>query len=410
MPIGVPFDCPPTFSNLYLISIGFAMNRCFTMFGLLSSLLLLAGCGATPSPQAMPTPVVEVALPIVRDNVVDYEDFTGRTDAVDRVDVRARVSGYLNEVRFKDGDFVKKDQLLYQIDPRPFQDALDAAKGTLERLQAQKKLLDIQVERYRKLAAQSAASQQDVDQYLAQQAENIGAIKTAEAQIKTAELNLSFTRVTSPISGKISRTLLTIGNLVNADTTLLTTIMSIDPMYAYFNVEEPTLLNILRLKRDGQLKERMNKITMRIGLVDDVDRKFPLSGILDFSNNTIDPQTGTIQVRGKIDNPYKGPELPPLLVPGMFIRVRLDIGVPHRVLLIPQQAVGTDQGQKFLYVLDKDNKVLYRPVKLGQLFDGLQAVTDGLKADERVVTQGLQRIRPNDVVKPEMIEVLKKTK
>ena len=184
----------------------------------------------------------------------NYEDFIGRTDAKDKVAIRARVSGYLMKVAFKDGAIVKKDELLYQIDPRPFQATLDEAKGQLERLEAQKKLVDIQVDRYRKLAAKGAGSQQDLDQYLGQQAENIGAIKSAKAAIERATLNLGFTTIRSPIDGKISRTLFTEGNLINADVTELTTIVSIDPMYAYFSVEEPTLLEVRKLMRKGVIK------------------------------------------------------------------------------------------------------------------------------------------------------------
>jgi RND family efflux transporter MFP subunit len=275
------------------------------------------------------------------------------------------------------------------------------AKGELERLNAQKKLLDIQVDRYQKLAVKGAASQQDVDKYIAQQAENIGGIKTAQAKIEQAELNLGFTKITAPITGAISRTLLTVGNLINADSTLLTTIVSIDPMYAYFNVEEPTLLRVEKMIREGILKERVDKVEVRMGLADDVDRQFPLSGILDFVNNTVDPQTGTILLRGTFPNPYEFHRRPPVLTPGLFVRVRLNIGPPHPTLLIDQRAIGTDQGQKYVYVIDKNNKVVYHRVRLGQLFDGLQSIEDGLKPDERVVVDGLQRIRPGVEVKPE---------
>lgn len=349
-------------------------------------------------------PAVTVALPIERD-VVDHEDFTGRTDAVSRVDVRARVSGYLVKVNFKDGDIVKLDELLYEIDPRPFQAELDMAKGTYERLEAQKKLMDIQVDRYRKLAEKGAGSQQDLDQYLAQQAENIAGLKTSQAQVDQAQLNLGFTRITAPIDGKISRTLLTVGNLVNADSTLLTTIMSIDPMYAYFNIEEPTMLRIQKMKREGIIKQQLGQVEVQMGLADDVKHTFPVKGILDFVNNTVDPQTGTILVRGTFANPYKMPDQLPLLVPGLFVRVRLDIGPPHKTLLISERAIGTDQGKKFVYVVDKDNKIAYRGVTLGMLFDGLQAIGDGLKADDRVVINGLQRIRPGMEVKPEQVEM-----
>lgn len=371
------------------------------------AILMLSGCGE-PQPQiaAPPVPLVDAAPAIDRE-VVDYEDFTGRTDAVSRVDIRARVAGYLIKVHFKDGDIVKEGTLLYEIDPRPFQADLEQAQGQVERLEAQKKLLAIQVDRYRKLAEKGAGSQQDLDQYLAQQAENIGGLKAAQAQVERAKLNLEFTRITAPITGQISRTLLTEGNLVNADSSLLTTIMSIDPMYAYFDVEEPTLLDVRKKLREGKIKSRGDdKVELLMGLADDVQRKFPLRGVLDFVNNTLDPQTGTIQVRGVFENPYKVHDVPPLLSPGLFVRVRLHESTPHRVALVNERAIGTDQGKKFVYVVGEDNKIVYRPVTLGLVFDGLQAVEEGLKPNELIVVNGLQRIRPNVEVKAQLVDMV----
>lgn len=362
--------------------------------------ITLAGCGQAPPIVPPPVPKVTASRPMARE-VTDYEDFTGRTDAVSTVDIRARVTGYLIKVTFRDGDVVKENALLYQIDPRPFQAALDQAQGQVERLVAEKKLLDIQVGRYTKLADRGASSQQDLDKYTAQQAENIGSMKAAEAQVAIAELNLGFTRVSAPVTGRISRTLIMPGNLVAADTTQLTTIKSIDPMFAYFNIEEPTVLRLQKMAREGVIKTRnLHEVPVQMGLADDVERKFPLGGTLDFINNTIDPQTGTLQVRGVFSNPYT-PGEPPRLTPGLFARVRLALGIPHPVMLVTERAIGTDQGQKFVYVLDKDNKVSYRRVKLGLLFDGLQAIEEGLAADDRVVVNGLQRIRPGIQVQAE---------
>lgn len=367
-------------------------------------ILLLASCRHAPPPNAPAAPAVTVAVPLERE-VVDHEEFTGRTDAVSRVDIRARVSGYLLKVNFKDGDIVKLNDLLYEIDPRPFQADLDQAKGATERLNAGKKLLDIQVDRYRKLAQKGAGSQQDLDQYLAQQAENIGALKSSAAQVEHAQLNLDFTRISAPITGKISRTLLTVGNLVNADNTLLSTIMSIDPMYAYFNIEEPTLLRIQKMKREGMIKQRLGQVSVEMGLADDVKRQFPLKGMLDFANNTVDPQTGTILVRGTFANPYALPDRMPVLMPGLFVRVRLNMGPPHKTFLVTERAIGTDQGQKYVYIIDKNNKIAYRRVRLGLLFDGLQAIEEGLKPGDRVVVNGLQRIRPGIEVKSEQVDM-----
>jgi len=377
------------------------MSRHDLLFVGVFGIFVLSGCHHELPTTGPAEITVDVVVPQERD-VVDREEFTGRTDAVSRVDIRARVSGYLVKVNFKDGDYVKLNQLLYEIDPRPFQADVDMAKGALERLRAQQKLLDIQVDRYRKLAEKGAGSQQDLDQYIAQQAENIGAIKTAQGQLEKAELNLGFTKISAPVAGRISRTLLTDGNLVNADTTLLTTIMSIDPIYAYFNIEEPTLLAIMDMKRRGLLKERLGHTLVSMGLVSDVKRQFPLQGVLDFANNTVDPQTGTILVRGTFANPYDGSAKPPLLMPGLFVRVRLEIGPAHKVFLVTEKAIGTDQGQKFVYVVGKDGVVEYRRVRLGQMFDGLQAIEEGLQSGDQVAINNLQRIRPKMKVKVEL--------
>jgi RND family efflux transporter MFP subunit len=380
------------------------MNCCFRLTWSALAILLLAGCKPPPPPPAAAAPAVNVALPIERE-VPDHEEFTGRTDAVSRVDIRARVSGYLVKVNFQDGDVVKLNDLLYEIDRRPFQDALEEAEGALERLEAEKKLFDIQVDRYRKLAEKGAGSQQDLDEYLAKQAQNLGALKSAQAAVAHAQLNLDFTRIAAPIAGKISRTLLTAGNLVNADSTLLTTIMSIDPMYAYFNIEEPTLLRVQKMKREGVIKQQLGQVDVAMGLADDLKREFPLKGKLDFANNTVDPQTGTILVRGAFANPYELPDRPPVLMPGLFVRVRLNVGPPHKAFLVTERAIGTNQGQKYVYVVDKDHKIAYRRVGLGPLSDGLQAIEEGLTADDRVVINGLQRIRPGIEVKPEQVEM-----
>ena len=381
------------------------MNRYVLWVFSAAGLGILSGCGSEPPPAKPPLPVVSVAIPVAKE-VIDYEDFTGNTDAVSKVEIRARVSGYLIKVNFKDGDdTIKEGDLLYEIDPRPFQADLDQANGNVERLEAEKKLLAIQVDRYRKLATKGAGSQQDLDQYLAQQAENVGALKSAHAQVDRAKLNLGFTRITAPISGKIGRTLLTVGNLVNADSTQLTTLVSIDPMYAYFNVEEPTLLEVRKLLREGVIQSRsLGEVAVRMGLADDAKREFPLHGTLDFINYTVDRQTGTIQLRGKFENPYSRKK-PPLLLPGYFVRVRLEEGLPHKTLLVTERAIGTDQGDKYVYVLDDKNKVVYQRVKLGMVFDGLQAIEDGLKPGQRVVVNGLQRIRPGDEVKPQEVKM-----
>lgn len=377
----------------------------------LCTLIVAAGCTPSlPNPTAPTVLKVSVSQPIVRE-VADYEDFTGRTEAASTVDLRARVTGYLVKVHFKDGDIVGAGDPLYEIDPRPFEEQLAQAKGQVERLQAMEKYLAIEVVRYTTLVKTQAATQEDLDKTLAQQAENIGSLKAAEAQVRQAALNLGFTKIAAPISGKISRTLVTPGNLVTADTTLLTTIASIDPMYAYFNIEEPTVLRIQKLIREGVIPTRkLHEVEVRMGLADDTERTFPLRGKLDFVDNTVDPLTGTILVRGTFANPHQPDVTPPALMPGLFVRVRLHLGPPHQAPLITERAIGTDQGQKFVYVVDAANKANYRPVKLGLVFDGLQAIEEGLTVEDRVVVNGLQRVRPGAEVQPEQVEMASSSK
>ncbi len=383
----------------------------------LAGLVGLAGCEpALPTPAPPATPKVSVSRPIARE-VPDYAEYTGRTDAVSTVEVRARVTGYLVKVLFKDGDVVKQNDPLYEIDPRPFEDDLARAKGEVERCEARKKLLKIQVERYGGLVAKGVNPQEELDQYLAQQAENIGTLKSSEAQAARAALNLEFTKVTAPTTNtppltpksefRIDRTLVTPGNMVTADTTVLTKLVSIDPMYAYFDIDEPTVLRVQKMIREGVIKSPYGekKVEVLMGLADDLDRKFPLRGPLDFVSNTVDPQTGTISVRGVFANPYKVPGRPPVLTPGLFVRVRLNLGLPHPALLVTERAIGTDQGQKFVYVVDEGNKIGYRPVRLGQMHDGLLAIEEGLKPGDRVVVIGLQRVRPGIEVQPEQVDM-----
>jgi len=361
--------------------------------------LLLASCARKHPVAPQETPVVTVSVPLER-KVIDYEDFTGRLDAVYTVEVRARVTGYLKHVYFKDGAMVKKDQPLYEIDPQPYEAELAKARGQMQKLLGQKKLVDTQVERYTRLVAKGGASQQDLDVQLGNQAENVGSIAAAEAQIKYAELYLKYCTVKAPIDGQLSRTFLQIGNLIAADQTQLTTLVSIDPMYGYFSVEEPTFPRIQAVIGAGAYDDAKN-VEVSLGLADDVERRFPLRGKLDFVNNQFDSQTGTIALRGRFDNSDQK------LKPGMFARVRAPIGLKHPVLLVAEQAIGADQGQKFVYVVDDRNVVHYRRVKAGLVFDGLRAIEEGLKPGERIIVNGLQRARPKIEVKPETVDMAK---
>src|SRR5262245_58489969 len=336
--------------------------------------LLAVGCGRKgPSRPEDRPPLVRVAEPVEK-TITDYEYFTGRTDAVDTVDVRARVTGYLIAVDFKAGQEVKgpkpddprsRGQRLFKIDPRPYQAALDNAKGQLALNQARLELAKADYERsvYIRRQDPNALSQQDLDKYKAAQAEADAAVKAAKASVEAAQLNLDFTDINAPVDGIVGRNLLTVGNLVTQDQTLLTTVVSEDPMYVYFDVDERTLLRVRDLIREGKIKvpdaripvpskdPNVEPFPVDIGLANDRD-EYPHQGVIDFVNNQLNASTGTLQVRGVFANPKperKG--APRLLTPGMFVRVRIPVGKEHNALLIPEAAIGTDQDEKYIMVV-----------------------------------------------------------
>ncbi len=366
---------------------------------------LLSGCGQTAPPQSAPSPtVVPVSRPVER-TVTDYVDFTGRTDAVEAVGVRARVTGYLVQIAFKEGAEVKKDQLLFEIDPRPYKALLDQAKSQVELGKAALKLARAVYQRDLALSERNAISTQELEQSRASMDEAAARVEAAKASMEIYTLNLAFTRVTAPISGKTSRYYLTVGNLVTQDQTLLTTIVSLDKMYAYFDVDEPTLLRVRNAINTGkiELPKPGADVPVMMGLQG--EEGFPHKGTVDFVNNVVNPSTGTIAVRGLFDNP-KPPTGTRLLSPGMFVRIRLPIGKPHPALLVIDRALGSDQGLKFVYVVDKNDKIQYRRVKTGALQeDGLRVIASGLKADDRVVIGALQQVRPHMRIEPELMSM-----
>ncbi len=362
---------------------------------------LAAGCRKAAAPAATPNlPVVPVSQPLER-QVTDYVDFTGRTDAVNTVGIRARVTGYLVNIPFKEGTEVKKGDLLFQIDPRPYQAQLDQAQAQVALNEASLKLAQATLARVRPLVASGAAAQQEADEDVAAVAEAQARIKASQAAVEVYKLNLEFCRVTSPIDGQVSRTYYTLGNLVSQDQTLLTTVVSLDPMYAYFDMDEPTLLSIRRAVNDGRIKVPSDRADVPILLGLQGEDGFPHKGSFNFINNVVNPSTGTIAVRGVFPNP-KPANGARLLSPGMFVRIRLPIGQPHPALLVIDRAVGTDQGLKFVYVADAEHKVQYRRVTTGPLEDdGLRVIESGLDKGDWVVIGSLQQVRPRMEVDPD---------
>jgi RND family efflux transporter MFP subunit len=360
-----------------------------------------SGCTPAPAqPPGMPPSKVTVSAPIEKE-VTDYADFTGLTMAVGTVEIRARVWGYLDKVAFKEGGLVKKGDLLFQIDPRPYEAAVQQSRGKVAQDKAQLKHTKATYERILKLrqSVLQAATQEDLDKALADRDTADATLQADEGMLKQNELDLKFTRVAAPISGRVSRAEVTEGNVVQSGQnggTLLTTLVSVDPMYVYFDVDERTLLQVRRMMlEDGVKSTDDTSLPMYVGLADEDD--FPHVGTLNFMDNRVDSSTGTLRLRAIFPNPDG------FLTPGLFVRCRLPIGTPKRRLLVAEQALGSDQGQKFLYVINANNEATYRPVKAGKLYGSLRVIESGLSPGEKVVVNGLQRVRPGETVELETV-------
>lgn len=366
---------------------------------------VMCGCGGQEkAPQvAAPPPEVTVSQVVSRE-VTDAAEFTGRTDAVETVEVRARVSGYITEVSFTDGQEVKQGDLLFQIDPRPFQASLEGAEGQKAQWEAKLARSKADVQRYEKLVPTGAATPQDLDKATADMGEATAAIQSATASIDRAKLDLEFAKITAPISGQISRAMITKGNLVRGDNELLTTIVSLDPIYVYFDVSERDVLRLrdqARASRPAGATQpdiRTLKIPLYLGLA--TEKGYPHEGVIDFADNRVDPSTGTIRARGRFDNSKR------LFKPGLFARVRMPVGDPRQALLVAERAIGIDQGMKYVLTVDDRNTVKMQFIELGSLQDdGLRVIQAGLKPGEWVVVNGLQRARPGKPVTPQRAEM-----
>ena len=375
------------------------MNRAWMIAVLLGGIAMTAGCVKRDPPPPPPPPEVTVSKPVVRE-VTDYFEFPGQTEAVGEVEIRARVTGYLDKVHFVDGQNVKKGDLLYEIDPRPYQAALDRAKGDLERLLALAEKAKADLARSERLRPSGAISQDEYELHVANLAVHKASIQSAQAAIRDAELNLEFTKITSPIDGRVSRTRITEGNLVQPgtnDAAVLTMVVTTNPIYVYFNIEDHVLLQYqeMAVKTGQDLHPNVLKdlrFPVEIGLDD--EKGFPHAGILDFADNKIDRNTGTLRARGVFENAKE------YLTPGLIVRVRTPFGDPHRALMVSERAIGTDQRQKYLLTVGQKNIVKYCPVKVGRLLDGMRVIESGLNPDDLVVVNGLQRARPGSEVQP----------
>jgi membrane fusion protein, multidrug efflux system len=358
--------------------------------------LLLTACPRQQATAPPPPPKVTVSQPITRE-VVEWDEYTGRIEAVESVEIRARVSGYLQSVHFTDGALVKKGGLLFVIDPRPYQAELNRSKAALEQAIAQYERAQKDLARVRQLVNWRAVSQEEVDTRAAEQRQAEEAVKAARAAVEAEQLNVEFTQVKAPISGRISREFVTVGNLINggsADSTLLTRIVSLDPIYCYFDVDERSYLKYSRLWQNGtHAASRDVKVPVDLGLADETS--FPHHGQLDFIDNRLDPNTGTMTGRAIFPNADQ------TLIPGLFARLRLPGSQQYEALLLPDEAIGTDQTQRFAFVVNDQHTVEYRKVELGPVIDGLRVIRSGLKPEEWVIVNGVQRVRTGTQVDPQ---------
>src|SRR5262249_39450382 len=361
----------------------------------------VAGCAGAPSgPPVAPTTPGTVSPPVGQYGT-DYADFTGRTAAVDSVEVRARVWGYLQKVNFKEGDLVQKGDVLFELDPRPYQTLLDQAKAKVAQDEAQLAYDEAEYQRRVPLVGTGAVSRSELDRTAAARRVAIANLSADKAVVASRQLDLDYTQVTAPVSGRVSRYVVTVGNLLQTGElggTVLTTIMSVDPMYVYFDVDEYTALRVQQLVREGKSDSpRDDGYPVSVGLAN--EDGYPHQGAINFQDNQVNPKTGTIRLRGVFPNKEE------VLLPGLFRRLRMPIGRPHRALLVSDRALDTDQGQKVLYVVNEKNEVVSRPVQLGALHDGLREITEGLKPGEQVIVNGLQQVRPGVTVQPKLVDM-----
>lgn len=361
------------------------MNFQITSVASLALVAALTGCGPDQAGSAAAAPSVTVSLP-VKSVITDWDSFTGRFEATDAVDVRSRVSGYLEKVAFQDGAIVKKGDLLFVIDSRSFQAAVVQAQGKLAQVRSQLSLAEQEFARASVLIESRTIARSLYDQRLQARQAAQAEVLSAEGALTNAKLDLEFTRITAPMSGRISRRLISEGNLVNggnSSATLLTTIVSLDPIDIYFDIDEQSYLKYRR-----QAKAAANQSQVRIALPGETEPS--MTGRMDFIDNRLDPSTGTLRQRARVSNKDLQ------LSPGQFGRVQFSSQAAYPALLLPDTAVSVDATRKVVYVLNPQGKVEIRPVTLGKLHDGLREIVSGLQAQDRVIVDGLQRVRAGD--------------
>lgn len=368
-------------------------------------LVAAAGCAKQSDPAASPAggapPAMEISVATVPErDITEWDEYTGRLEAVETVEIRPQVGGILQQVNFEEGRDVRKGDVLFVIDPRPYQAEFDRAEAQVEQARTAATLAEADLARAGKLVATRAISQEEYDSRTAARVSALAAVKAAEAAVEVTRLNLSYTRVISPIDGRVGRAEVTLGNLVTGgqtgQATRLTTVVSLSPMYVYFEAAEQNYLKYMDLARSGQRplsREHANPVHMAVGN----ETEFKHQGYMDFVDNRVDAATGTLLGRAVFPNPDR------FLVPGMFVRVRLIGTSKYKGALINDRAIMTDQDRRFVLVVGEGDRLEYRAITTGPMIDGLRVVREGLKPGERIIVNGLQRVRPGMVVKPRMV-------
>lgn len=360
--------------------------------------LVLGACGKPAGPQGAPPPPQVSVAQVLEKRVKDWDEFTGRLQAVETVEIRPRVSGYIDKVAFTEGGQVRRGDLLFIIDPRPYKAEYDRANADVRRYKTVLDLGKIELARVQKLKDSGAVSEEELDERKSTMAQAEANVGGAEAALEAAALNLEFTRVTSPIDGRASRAEVTRGNLVTGGTnggTLLSSVVSLDPIYLYFDADEQSYLRYSKLAVKDKSNTHYSGAPVQVGLAN--EEGFPHTGTLDFVDNQLNSQTGTIRARAVLPN--KDGQF----TPGLFARVQLLSGGEYSAILIEDRAVGTDQSQKYVLVLGPNNVIEYRKVTLGRVIDGLRVVRDGLKAGDVIVVNGAQRVHPGVTVTPQKV-------
>ena len=356
----------------------------------LLALSLMSACSQPADAQGGPPPAAPVSVsPAVQRAVADSEEFSGRLEATEYVEIRPRISGTIDKVHFVDGALAKKGDLLFTIDPRPYQAELARSQSQLNSMKAKAELADSELARAEKLLSSKAISRQEVDQLSSGSRTSLADIQGAEAALRVARLNLEYTQVRAPISGRLSRANITAGNLVN-DQTVMTSIAGVSKVYAYFEGSEQTFLKLQAAKAGGKAP------VVRLGLAN--EQGFPHEGQLDFIDNRLNPQTGAIRLRASFDN-AKGQ-----FTPGLAAKLMMQGTTAENAVLVPERSIGTDQNKKLVYVVGADGHPQAREVKLGALMDGMRVVQGNVKPGENVVVEGLQRIQPGATVAPQVLK------